>query len=373
MNASGFLDTDNLLDLVDKGFIRAIVHEGFGYTMYVTTDKAEREWLPAEWPDEALAAQGLILADDWTVIARPREKVFEWADFEGVVPNHSGIKIEEKMYGTYCFMYPTPENRVAFATLDGFDNERARAATAMYHLLYDEENVQNIITSHTASFYMINPAYPAEYNYEGIRALAFLGVVNINTGKALNRTDERWWGGSSNQRTLWTGMRPGIFTTLMLDAIQALDDNFIVTLNDTVRFEMSFEELVGFLRLDDVTPRVIWEYCRAGKSIIDLVNGVPKEFQGWILGIRDALVIKFIRLTKEVDETYEELLAQEELTKDTKAFASVVSNHPYRAMLFNLRRGFGIDHMVWDMIKPKSENPYKTRNIPAVNTQLLYL
>jgi len=366
VNASTLFDIDKLIALVGEGYINCIKHPNNEYFMYTTTRQAELRWLPSEWPDEAIFSQGLICDKNWNIIARPFAKIFDWDEFEGAIPVHDTIKIVERLPGTLCIMYKLPDGKVEFATKNGFDTPEAKTATAMFHENYTHTSIINPMDLFTPCFQLVGGVH-----------LSYLGCINKTTGIGMDIANERHWVTTGNANSIWTGSRPLTLTLKALDAIETMDRDssgrgFILVISNRFYINMHFEDLIGYLRVQSVTPKLIWEHCKLHVPLDELSASIPPEFHGWLNGIRYDLARKYLQIADDADEIYEKMRANPEI-KDERTFAMAIAGHPLKNILFAMKNSKNVSGIIWDMVKPKSEDPYKTASVMTIASQLTYI
>ena len=127
--------------------------------------------------------------------------------------------------------------------------------------------------------------------------------------------------------------------------------------------KIRFEEYVRLHRIiTHTSSKVVWEYLKDNKPIEALLDKVPDEFYSWVKEKVSLYRQKFSSISEDCRIMYKQRSAvhQDETQKE---YAMWAQKHPYPHLLFALRNGKDITPMVWKLIKPKHELPFK--NIEA--------
>lgn len=118
-----------------------------------------------------------------------------------------------------------------------------------------------------------------------------------------------------------------------------------------------YEEYVRLHRLvTGVTARRIWDMLRHSESLGDLIYRVPEEFKKWVLDTEDQLKSQFDR-TQRVARDFCERAKDLASRKEQALFLNV--HCPYPGIVFKMLDDQPYDQIIWKLLKPKAERPYR--------------
>ena len=131
------------------------------------------------------------------------------------------------------------------------------------------------------------------------------------------------------------------------------EEGFVIMFQSGFRMKVKFEEYVRLHRIiTHVSTKTIWENLKENKPLDDLLDNVPDEFFKWVKFTID----KFNSQYKEIEE---------QCKKDFKFFdtrkecALYYQTKKYSAVLFKMMTNAPYDQIIWKLLKPKYEKPFK--------------
>ena len=345
------MDINALNDLLELGFIGRATSASGELSIYHSTEKAEAEWSIGDWPEEALIAQGLILDRECNIIARPIKKFFNWDNFEGVICTDINYKVQKAQSKLVCMLYKDEDRQPTLATRDSLYSEYTKS----FRQFHSNEGINGIIDTHTATFEI---QVDDNNNY----SFCLISINNIVTGKEVSKNDQQYLKALSGCKNLWEGLRCEELPNINLNEIHTMSNNadLNVVYSNGFRIQMNFDQYLGLTRITEkVSIKIIWEYLKNDYSLNVLISSIPKEFHSWIVGVAGDLMANFNILELKIKNEYNEIMNLVS-ANDNKAFAELAKTKENASMLFCLKNNQNINNLIWDKIKPKYQNPYKS-------------
>ena len=84
-------DPQTLPTLIEQGYITSQVHPSLPLTIYNYTAKAQFD---RYWVEATLACRGLVLDNNYQIVARPLPKFFNLSEYQGTLPIVLGSETE---------------------------------------------------------------------------------------------------------------------------------------------------------------------------------------------------------------------------------------------------------------------------------------
>ena len=336
------INRNKLGELVKDHYLSCRKHPVAHLWIYNYTQKAQYEKL---WTPETLMCRGLIVDQSDNIIARPFNKFFNYEEFKSELPT-SNFDVYEKMDGSLGILYWVNDEPF-LATRGAFESEQAIKGT---ELLKKYQNLDKLNRNHTYLFEIIYPSNRIVVDYGAEEKIVLLAIIETETGNELP-------------------LESDIFEVVKkYDGIHDLknikekqEDNkegFVIKWPDGFRLKLKFDEYVRLHRLvTRVTARSIWDLLRSGQPFDELLERVPDEFFSWVKAKKAYFENEYTQIRLDAD-----LLVQgcnlENLSR--KEAAMIIKDHPLSAVVFKLLDKKDVSELIWKMLYPKHEIPFKT-------------
>ncbi|MBK8628159.1 MAG: hypothetical protein IPN86_22165 [Saprospiraceae bacterium] len=108
--------------------------------------------------------------------------------------------------------------------------------------------------------------------------------------------------------------------------------------------------------ITQVSSKTIWEHLRDNQSMDELLDKVPDEFYNWVRATIDEFWEAYRKIETEAKAEYKEL-------EDRKAIAFYFQTCQYPAILFKMYEKRAYDAIIWKLLKPKFERPFRNIEI----------
>ena len=385
---SDLLDTGELTEMLDQGFVRRQEHPTMPLAIYNYTEKAAYD---REWNDVTRQCRGLIV-DVMTsrVVARPFPKFFNYGEHdEATLSLDEPVTLTDKMDGSLGIMYRGTDGRLAIATRGSFASEQAIHATAILRDRYAEEfDSSSADEEFTHLFEIVYASNRIVVDYGATDDLFYLGNVHIASGRTQGPALGNGWPGP--QAVVFEGGTLG--HALSMPPRPNAEGIVVHYWHSDLRIKIKQDDYVALHRiLTMTTARTVWEYlavdaCRhlitapkhwGSRLSMDperaaeilavgpdwlarLTEGVPDEFHGWLRSAITGLLAK-VDGTRAGLETEAAALREAHGT-DRKAFALAVAGHPHAGAMFLLLDGKDITFYLWKLAYPPPEKAWGARS-----------
>lgn len=351
------MNLDLIKEEVAAGNIRAVTHDGL--TLYNYTPQAQ--W-SKHWNEATTMCRGLILDPDGNIVARPFPKFFNWGEMPEIHHRiNDPVVVGEKVDGSLGILYNHPSGEVRVATRGSFTSEQALWATNWLH-----QNMPGLVipSGVTPLVEIVYPQNRIVIDYEGLEALVYLTSIGNDNGRTSDF--EEWWLESGGEHLVhWDSYDLSyVFEELKSDQLDTLEGFVVRFTEDDLRVKFKFDDYVRLHRIiTGTSARAIWEHMALGDPMEYILENVPDEFYKWAKSIIDDLrrAFKFhagaalYQFTRATDS----LTATDPIVR-RKQFAELATKSGYPGILFAKYDDKPYDHLIWKLVKPAAERPFKT-------------
>ncbi len=339
------MNIEDLKQLIADDYINVQKHPDADLYIYNYSPKAQYDRVWNEW---TLACRGLIMNENYEVIARPFQKFFNLEEVENLTLPNESFEVYEKMDGSLGILYFI-DNEVFIATRGSFLSEQAKFATELLHTKY-ADSIPLLDKTKTYLFEIIYPENRIVIDYGNEQKLVLLAIVDTKTGKELS---------------VETGHALSLPIVKRYDGLNDLhklkgleEDNkegFVVKFRSGYRLKVKFEE---YQRIHKIVTQVsslnIWEYLKEGQVLLPILDKVPDEFYDWVKATHAQLLENFAQIEAETKSEFKILDSR----KETALYYQTCK---YPAILFKMMENKPYDHIIWKFIKPKYERPFANK------------
>lgn len=355
-------DKSDLIKAVESGDVTVRRHSTLAYSIYNYSPEIQYN---NKWNNVTLNCRGLILDDDYNIVARPWKKFFNLGQVNLPMQFDDSVEIMDKVDGSLGILYPmvvdTPE---AFdvvygvATRGSFESEQALHATQVWRERYYDLDP---IPGYTMLFEIVYPSNRIVLDYDGMDDLVLLGAVENDTGYYIgpHQASYLWTKRDPHRETIWPGPVVEIMPyDTITDALSYMErdnaegyvirsHNFLVKLKQPDYLEL--HRLVT-----NASPKTIWDQLRQGKSKSEIVSAFPDEFHDYVSSMIDPLLEAFEARYVEIRKGYSQALFDvPEAALNRKKFAQHIAKHKDKRYFFLLLDDKAIRDVLWTELKPR--------------------
>jgi len=399
-------DLNILSKYIDEGLIIKQVHPTLPLSIYNYSRECQYD---GKWDDITLNCRGLVLDNKGNVIAKPFPKFFNYEELkQGDIPNEN-FEVYEKMDGSLGILFyyeeelsderryniwfnnnfqtgmerffdpnnlpdfddpyyePTPRIKGEWhmATRGSFQSEQAIKAKQILDTKY---NVSSLRKTRTYLFEIIYPENRIVVDYGNDEKLVLLAVIDTESGEeipnsALYFMVEDGWDVVTTYKT-W-----GEDWETLKREISKDNEGYVIRFSGGMRMKIKGTEYVRLHKiLTNFSTKDIWELLRNNEPLEPFLERVPDEFDKWVKAIIMNLRYSFHHIDERAGKMHDYFRygkyndIDPEPTK--KEFAEYVKQFPKElaAVMFKMWDKQPYDNIIWSMIKPKYEKPFKNNN-----------
>lgn len=337
------LNKELLRKMIDEKLVLVQKHTEADLFLYNYSAKVQYDKL---WNEITLAARGLILDAEMSIVARPFGKFFNLEEHHPSEIPQLQFEVFEKLDGSLGILYWL-NGLPRIATRGSFESEQALHATELLHQKY-QHSFAHLDTNKTYLFEIIYPENRIVVDYGKTDDLILLAIIDNDTGQEhieqIGFTTVKRFDGINDIQHL---------ATLESDN----KEGFVIRFQNGFRVKMKFAEYKRLHRIvTGVSNVVIWEYLKDGKPFDELLEKVPDEFYEWLVEMRNELELKFNRISDEANAAYIKLY-----NEDKKKFALKVleESEGLSSILFSMYNGKQTAPIIWKMVRPVYGKPFK--------------
>ena len=320
------------------------------------------------WNNVTLNCRGLILDEDYNIVARPWKKFFNLGEVELPIQLTDPVEIMDKADGSLGILYPhiidTDEVfdiHWKIATRGSFASEQAIKATEIYREKYSNFDP---IPGYTMLFEIIFPSNRIVLDYGDMEDLILLGAVENETGYYISPTQAEfmWTERGPSRPARWPGPVVKVFSynniSEALGYMERENAEGYVIRSHNFMVKLKQPDYLDLHRLvTNASPRTVWEQLKAGRSKSEIVSAFPDEFHAYISGMVDPLIERYDKRLSEIFEGYEHVYAVattngNPLDTTRAQFARVFKKHKDARFFFLLLDNRPIKEVLWAELKP---------------------
>lgn len=318
------------------------------------------------WNEMTLLCRGLIIDDDYNVVAWGFPKFFNYEQHAPEEIPNLPFEAFEKMDGSLgiAFRY---EGDWIVATRGSFESEQAIKAKELLLKYFERMNINvawNIYSRE--EILLVEIIYPENRivcDYGDVEKLVLLAVYNRNTGEELAYND--WSKYYSDYGFEVVKRYDGLNDIQALREMNEINrEGFIIRFSNGMRVKIKFAD---YCRLHSIITNVstkdIWEFLRDGKDFDELLERVPDEFDSWVREQQEKILNEYHAITFAAHKEYASIVNSFDRDFSKKDFALKALQSEHHALLFNIYSGKDLSKTIWRMIEPEYSKPFWNKTI----------
>lgn len=345
------INQDNLKKMLDQKYISVQKHPEADLFIYNYTQKAQFDRI---WNDETLQCRGLILNAQGQIVQRPFRKFFNLEEHEDLPIEP--FEVYEKLDGSLGILYWINDEPF-LATRGSFISDQAVKGTQLLRK-YPAEWFNPRLTY---LFEIIYPENRIVVDYKGMEDLVLLGIIDPHSGAEI---DYDWMTNNYKNKLKIAQKYANIAENIkdiraMHGTEEENKEGFVIRLESGMRIKVKFEDYVRLHRLvTGVNARRIWDLLRNDQPLDELLERVPDEFYAWVKNTRNGLVGDFEQVEHFATKAYNKV--KDLPTRREQAIEIMKEDRKYSSIVFKMLDGKSYDDIIWKMLRPKHETPFKT-------------
>ena len=340
-----------LQQLIADDYIKVQKHPTAPLYIYNYTPKTQYDRV---WNELTLACRGLILDEEYNIVARPFGKFFNLGEMENQVIPNEPFEVFEKLDGSLGILY-WHEGKPFIASRGSFSSEQALVATELLHTQYAHV-IPQLDPTKTYLFEIIYPENRIVVDYGAERKLVLLAVIDNQTGIDVLETQHHAFlkeGGFEIVKR-YDGLND---LQLLKTQEEENKEGFVVRFQSGYRLKVKFEEYQRIHRIvTGVSTVSIWEYLKAGQDLTPILEKVPDEFYDWVKETHAQLLAQFAEIEAICKADFKIL----ETRKDTALYFQTCR---YPAVLFKMFDQKPYDEVIWKQLRPVFQKPFANYDV----------
>lgn len=332
----------------------------------------EIQWLNG-WDDVTMTCRGLILDDNFNVIARPWQKFFNLGQVELPIQFDTPVEVMDKVDGSLGILYPlkspyySGHHDYGIATRGSFESEQAIHASELWTNRYDGLHPMPGLTM---LFEIVYPKNRIVLDYGDRDDLVLLGAVTNNDGyyysPLLARQCWNYYEEGRLMSTTWPGPVVDVMPYKTLsEALGHTDrpnsEGFVVRAHNFMVKIKQPDYLEVHRLVTNATPKTVWRQLRDGKSVDEIVSVFPDEFHGYVESMLKPLTNAYYQRIDEIYAGSSKSLTEYdkrcgEVPFNRGAYARIIKDNPDKRYYFLLLDDKSIREPLWNELEPKSDS-----------------
>jgi RNA ligase len=335
-----------LQPFIDARYISVQKHPTDDLYIFNYTQQTQFE---QHWTEETMACRGLILDGQDRLVSRPFKKFKNLEEYgPDWTPPAEPFEVTMKLDGSLGITYLRPNGEIHIATRGSFTSEQALHATHLFEERYSALPWE--ADRYTYLFEIIYPTNRIVVDYGDLDDLILLAIIDTQTGHDVPLP--AWF---PNHVTTYDGITD---LSRLKGMAKDNEEGFVVRFASGLRLKVKFDEYVRLHRLvTGVNARRIWEILAHGGTIDELIQRVPEEFETWVRQTAEDIWIRFREIVDEAEKDY--FFQCKEGSEDRKSFALAATKTKYPSIMFAMYDRKPYSHIIWKLIKPAAERPFK--------------
>lgn len=353
-----------MLEILEKYYTDGLLHKQFHPTYpLIIWNYSPRVQYEKLWTPLLMMCRGLVTDFNGKIIARPFPKFFNYEEHKPEeIPNENYV-VYEKMDGSLGILF-NYENEWILATRGSFTSPQAIKGKEILEKKYD---ISSLKKDNTYLFEIIYPENRIVVDYKGEEKLVVLAVIHTETGEEVPDSSIFFMQESGFELVTIYKTWNEIFDLLKKD-IPNDKEGYVVKFKNGFRMKIKGEEYKRLHKiLTNFSSKDIWELMKEEKPMDEFLDRVPDEFYKWVkqqvssfeyakyrIGEHCGKIHDYFRYGKygDVDPMPTKKDFALHLEKcDVETF--------YRPILFAMWDGKPYKHIIWRIMKPKYEKPFK--------------
>ncbi len=348
------LDINTLLELESKHLIYKQKHPQLSLFIWNYTPEVQYGDL---WNVNPLIARcrGLVTDTNGLVICHCIPKFFNYEQLNpDQIPNEE-YEISKKMDGSYISMF-NYTNEWIFASRGSFTSDQAILAKKIFN-----EKYSNIELNQNINYIMelIGPDNRIVCEYEN-NDLILLTAFETVFGHELSIYNNTYYVNTFNgfHRVL-RYQSTGDFNYLK-SIISDEEEGFVIRFKlSGKRMKIKGEKYIELHRIiTNISNKTIWECLSKNENMDKIIELLPDEYYNWFNNVVAEIKAEYKHVEDTTLDWFKYIMTSYN-NPDKKIFAREALKSPFNAILFKLYDNKPYEYIIWKMIKPELEKPFR--------------
>lgn len=293
------------------------------------------------WDEITMICRGLVVDNDWNIIARPFTKFFNLGELTEALPSEQ-FNVYEKLDGSLGILFNYNDKWI-ISTRGSFDSEQANVATVLL-LLYD---IQNLDKEYTYLTEIIYPTNKIVVDYGGEEKLVLLAKIHTQTGEEIDLPATYSKFEVAKRYTRFTNINS------LKETQEDNKEGYVVKWPNGFRIKIKFDEYARLHKLiSGVNERRIWDILQSGDNLDELLNCVPDEFYDFVKKTKEDLEHQFNTLQNNARKIYQDVRKLETRKEQALYIFKQTNGQTLSNIVFAMLDTKDHKSIIWKIIKP---------------------
>lgn len=317
-----------------------------------------------KWDEITLTCRGLILDEDFNIVARPWRKFFNLGQVNLPIQFDTPVEVMDKADGSLGILYPADgvDKYWSIATRGSFASEQAEKATRIWARKYWTSATPD--GDYTYLFEIVYPENRIVLDYGGMEDLILLGAVEKSTGYYISPI-------VAQAMLSWNGPVVEVYPyNTISGALENMGrkgrEGYVIRSHNFM-VKVKEPDYLDLHRLvTNASPLTVWEKLKAGQSKSEIVSAFPDEFHDFVASMTDPLIKAYEERLQEILQRHAEVVAQVEDScangegldfPSRKDYALAFKKSPEARYHFLLLDGKPVRDVLWTELRPSGKGP----------------
>ena len=352
-----------MLEILEKyyndGLLHKQTHPTKDLTIWNYSPKVQYERL---WDEITIQCRGLVTNSKGEIVARPFKKFFNYEEHKTEdIPNENYV-VYEKMDGSLGILF-NYENEWILATRGSFTSPQAIKGKE----ILDRHDISAWRKDNTYLFEIIYPENRIVVDYGNEEKLVVIGAFHTESGIEIPDSS-LFWTQDSGFEVAMTYKTWGEGYDLLKEEIQKDREGYVIRFKSGFRMKIKGEEYKRLHKiLTNFSSKDIWELMKEDKPLDEFLDRVPDEFYKWVKQQVSSFEYAKYRIREHCGKIHDYFrygkYGDVDPMPTKKDFALHLERCDvetfYRPILFAMWDGKPYEHIIWRIMKPKYEKPFK--------------
>ena len=347
-------------EMIAEGYISKRRHPECDLYILNYTKKCQINWF---WNEATMTCRGLIVDENWDVIARPFKKFFtmeQWRDLRSGFKHLTGLKyktafdgpftVTEKMDGSLGVLFWNPFlSKWELSSRGSFESDQAIRANK----ILKKYNTTLLDPSFTYMTEIVYPTNRIVVDYGEREMLCMLTSFHLKDGV----------------EDMSVAVEDAVLANMPIakkysfssfdEILQIQEDEgegFVVRFDNGLRVKVKFEEYKRLHRIMTgiTTPRKVWWMLLEEMDLDEVLKDVPVEFADSIMEIANGLKEEYWTIYDHVKSIIVKELVQKKRPMSRKQMALKYQDYKYKGVMFAILDNKEYKQTIWRLIRPEA-------------------
>lgn len=294
-----------------------------------------------QWDEITMICRGLIIDNDWNIIARPFTKFFNLEERSETLP-YEDFNVYEKLDGSLGILYWI-NDKPYIATRGSFESEQTIKGTK----ILSKYQLANLDKNYTYLFEIIYPENKIVIDYGLEEKLVLLAKIHTDSGEEIELPQKYLDFEVVKQYNRYKNIHT------LKEKQEDNKEGYVIKWQNGFRIKIKFDEYIRLHRLvTGVNERRIWDILQSGDNLDELLNCVPDEFYDFVVKTKEDLEKQFDTLQKDARKLYRDVRKLKTRKEQAIYLCQHNKKHKLIHIVFAMLDNKDYTEIIWKIIKP---------------------